>query len=134
VRQLLENQELQAYLGVVWHEVRDRILADAALPDSAIRTEIQASIGNLGQALLRDRPMLDKLNVWIRREIVAQVTTHGHHVAKLISDTVRSWDPQTITQKAEAAIGRDLQFIRINGTLIGGLVGLLIYTVSNYLL
>ena len=133
VRQLLQNQELQTYLGVVWQEVRDRILADAALPDSAIRGQFQASIGNFGQALLRDRPMLDKLNEWIRREILAHVTAHGHHVATLISDTVRGWDPQTITQKAEAQIGKDLQFIRINGTLIGGLVGLVLYTLSLYL-
>jgi len=133
VRQLLENRELQEYLGVVWHEARDRILADAALPDSAIRAEIQASLGNLGQALLRDQPMLDKLNAWIRREIVAQVSAHGHYIAKLISDTVRSWDPQTITDKAEAEIGKDLQYIRINGTLIGGLVGLVLYTLSLHL-
>ena len=92
-----------------------------------------ACIGNLGQALAADRSMLDKLNVWIRREIIAQVSAHGHHVAKLISDTVRSWDPETITRKAEAEIGKDLQFIRINGTLIGGLVGLLLYSLSLYL-
>jgi len=127
VRQLLENQELQAYLGIVWHEVRDRILADASLPASAIRTQLQASIGNVGLALAGDKPMQEKLNVWVRREIVEQVAAHGHHVSALIADTVRRWDPETITQKAEGEIGKDLQYIRINGTLIGGLVGLLIY-------
>ena len=54
-------------------------------------------------------------------------------VASLIADTVRKWDPQTITEKAEAEIGKDLQFIRINGTLIGGLVGLVLHTISIYL-
>jgi len=132
VQQLLQNRELQLYLGIVWHEVRDRIVADAALPTSAIRAQLQASIGNVGLALLGDRAMQEKLNVWVRREIVEQVTAHGHHVAALISDTVRRWDPETITQKAESEIGKDLQYIRINGTLIGGLVGLLLYTFSLY--
>ena len=127
VEQLLQNRELQAYLGIVWHEVRDRVLADAALPASAIRSQLQASIGNVGLALLGDRAMQEKLNVWVRREIVEQVAAHGHHVAALIADTVRRWDPETITQKAETEIGKDLQYIRINGTLIGGLVGLLLY-------
>jgi len=133
VRQLLQNEGLQAYLGIVWQEVRDRILADASLPASAIRSQLQASIANVGIALAGDRAMQDKLNVWVRREIVEQVEAHGHHLATLISDTVRSWDPQTITDKAEAEIGKDLQFIRINGTLIGGLVGLVLHTVSIYL-
>ena len=127
VQQLLENRELQVYLGIVWHEVRDRVLADAALPASAIRSQLQASIGNVGLALLGDRAMQEKLNVWVRREIVEQVAAHGHHVAALIADTVRRWDPETITQKAETEIGKDLQYIRINGTLIGGLVGLLLH-------
>ena len=120
VKQLLENQELQTYLGIVWHEVRDR-------------AQLQASIGNVGIALAGDRAMQEKLNVWVRREIVEQVEAHGHHVASLIADTVRKWDPQTITEKAEAEIGKDLQFIRINGTLIGGLVGLVLHTISIYL-
>jgi uncharacterized membrane-anchored protein YjiN (DUF445 family) len=131
VRQLLENPELQAYLGIVWHEVRDRILFDAALPDSAIRAQLQSSIVNVGLALHRDEPMQEKLNVWIRREIVEQVAAHGHHVSALIADTVRRWDPQTITEKAESQIGRDLQYIRINGTLIGGLVGLVLHLISK---
>lgn len=132
VQQLLENRELQAYMGIVWHEVRDRVLADAALPASAIRSQLQASIGNVGLALLGDRAMQEKLNVWVRREIVEQVAAHGHHVAALIADTVRRWDPETITQKVETEIGKDLQYIRINGTLIGGLVGLLLHTISLY--
>jgi len=131
VRQLLENRELQLYLGIVWHEVRDRILADAALPASAIRAQLQASIGNLGLALLGDEAMQEKLNVWVRREIVEQVEAHGHHVAALIAETVRKWDAETITQKAEAEIGKDLQYIRINGTLIGGLVGIVLHMFSR---
>jgi uncharacterized membrane-anchored protein YjiN (DUF445 family) len=133
VRQLLENRELQVYLAIVWHEVRDRILADAALPASAIRSQLQASINNVGLALLRDEPMQEKFNVWLRHEIVEQVAAHGHHVSALIADTVRRWDPQTITEKAESEIGKDLQFIRINGTLIGGLVGLVLHTISLHL-
>jgi uncharacterized membrane-anchored protein YjiN (DUF445 family) len=104
---------------------------DAALPASAIRSQLQSSITNVGLALLGDQPMQEKLNVWVRREIVEQVEAHGHHVSALIADTVRRWDPQTITEKAEGEIGKDLQFIRINGTLIGGLVGLALHAISK---
>jgi uncharacterized membrane-anchored protein YjiN (DUF445 family) len=131
VQQLLENRELQVYLGIVWHEIRDRILADVVLPASAIRAQLQASVGNVGLALLGDRAMQEKMNVWVRREIVEQVAAHGHQVAALISETVRKWDADTITQKVETEIGRDLQYIRINGTLIGGLAGLMLHLFSR---
>ena len=111
--------------------MRDRILVDASLPASAIRAQLQASIGNVGLALAGDRAMQEKLNVWVRGEIVEQVAAHGHHVAALIADTVRRWDPQTISEKAENEIGKDLQYIRINGTLIGGLVGLLLHAIAK---
>ena len=57
---------------------------------------------------------------------------YQNEVSSLISQTVEGWDPQATSRRIELAIGRDLQFIRINGTLVGGLVGLLIYTVSRF--
>jgi hypothetical protein len=81
--------------------VRDRILLDASLPASAIRAQLQASISNVGLALAAtaDAGKVERL---ARREIVEQVDAHGHHVSALIADTVRKWDPQTITEKAES--------------------------------
>ncbi len=130
---LLENPALHGYVASLWDEIRDRILEDAASASSAIRAQFQSSIANLGLALLGDLAMQDKLNGWVRAEIVEQVAAHGHHVAKLISDTVRRWDAETVTQKVEAEVGRDLQYIRINGTLIGGLAGLALYALSALL-
>ncbi len=129
-RQLLENPALQEYIASVWREIRNRIVDDVARPDSAIRAQLQASIMKLGQALLHDQAMRDKLNAWIRAEIVAQLGAHGHQIALLISETIRKWDAKTVTDKVESEVGSDLQYIRINGTIIGGLVGLLIYAVS----
>ena len=61
------------------------------------------------------------------------INNYGHEVAGLISDTIDSWDPVATSEKIEEHIGKDLQFIRINGTLVGGLIGLLIHTVRQLL-
>ena len=62
---------------------------------------------------------------------VGATASYGDGIVRLVSDTVRGWDARTITTRLEHAVGRDLQFIRINGTVVGGLAGLVIYTVSE---
>ena len=64
---------------------------------------------------------------WLTGAIVEVVSVNRIEISSLISDTVRSWDPETTSRRVELAIGRDLQFIRINGTLVGGLVGIIIH-------
>ena len=61
------------------------------------------------------------------------VTRYGAQIAQLVSETVRRWDTGTLTARLENAVGRDLQFIRINGTVVGGLVGVVIHAVSQWL-
>ena len=67
------------------------------------------------------------VNGWLQEAAVSLVDEHRDAIASLISDTVRTWDPVETSGRVEAAIGRDLQFIRVNGTLVGGLVGVLIH-------
>jgi uncharacterized membrane-anchored protein YjiN (DUF445 family) len=94
--------------------------------------------GRFGEALrqlgttLQSEPRLQRtINQFARRAIVGAVDSYGDQIVRLVSDTVRGWDPETITGRLESAVGRDLQYIRINGTVVGGLVGLAIHLVDR---
>ena len=75
-----------------------------------------------------------QVNRFARRTAVGIATRYGDQIVRLVSETVKRWDAQTITDRVESAVGRDLQFIRINGTLVGGLVGMTIHTLDVYVL
>jgi uncharacterized membrane-anchored protein YjiN (DUF445 family) len=87
----------------------------------------------LGQTLLSDEVMLEKINHWVERSTLYLVEKYGHEVEFLIAHTISKWDAEATSQKIELQVGRDLQFIRINGTVVGGLVGLVIHTISFFI-
>ena len=130
---LLAHPVLGQYLGAVWDALRERVREDAARPGSVIRANLQASLVRLGEALLADQAVRDVLNGWMRSALTELVQARRNEVASLIADTVRRWDARTVSDKIERAIGRDLQYIRINGTLIGGMVGLVLHAASQLL-
>jgi len=86
---------------------------------------------SLGEAAQRDPALLAKIDGYIADVALHLVERYQGEVAQLIAQTVASWDPEVTSQRIELAIGKDLQFIRINGTLVGGLVGLLLYIVGG---
>jgi uncharacterized membrane-anchored protein YjiN (DUF445 family) len=128
---LVEHPLLTHYLGAVWDEIRARIREDAALPDSRVRAHLQVSLMRLGEGLLADSAVRDAVNASLRQTLIRVVETRRQEVAALIADQVRRWDAGTLTERIERAIGRDLQYIRINGTVIGGLVGVAIHFISQ---
>ncbi|MFN5583648.1 DUF445 domain-containing protein [Gemmatimonas sp.] len=117
----------------VWGDVKDRLakyaetLADetTAAPD-----QLERWLGGLGQKVLDDPVLAEKVNAWIVELVTYSVEQAREEVAALIATTVSAWDANATSRKIELQIGRDLQFIRINGTLVGGLVGLLLYSVG----
>ena len=82
----------------------------------------------MGTTLEGDPRIRAAINQFARRAAAGLVASYGDGIVKLVSETVRAWDAQTVTDRLEAAVGRDLQYIRINGTLVGGLVGLAIHS------
>lgn len=132
-RQLLANDELQDYLFGLWRELSRSIEADIDKPDSVIRQQVGQWLENVAEELDGDADMQAWVNVWLVNAITHVVSRNSEQIASLISDTVKSWDGADTSRRVELAIGRDLQFIRINGTLVGGLVGLVIYAVKLYL-
>ena len=131
-QQLLANDELQDYLFGLWRELSRSIEADIDKPDSVIRQQVGQWLENVAEELDGDADMQAWVNVWLVNAITHVVSRNSEQIASLISDTVKSWDGADTSRRVELAIGRDLQFIRINGTLVGGLVGLVIYAVKLY--
>src|SRR3546814_9375114 len=87
-------------------------------------------ISQFGSMLCEDRGSKRTLNRYARRAVVGVVDSYGETALRLVSDTIRGWDAKTITDRLENAVGADLQYSRINGTLVGGLVGVAIHSVD----
>jgi uncharacterized membrane-anchored protein YjiN (DUF445 family) len=134
-RELLENPRTQAYLGEVWGELRGMLARDAAGGDeSVVRRALAGGLQSLGSALLTDADMRHRLDARLIEGIQAWVLPWRHEIGGFIAEVVRSWDGQTVAGRIELAVGRDLQYIRVNGTLVGGLVGIGIFLLSWYVL
>jgi uncharacterized membrane-anchored protein YjiN (DUF445 family) len=131
-QQLLANDELQDYLYGLWRELARNLEDDIESPESAIREQVGKWLIGVAEELDGDPDMQGWINAWLVDSITLVVGRNSAQIASLISDTVKSWDGMDTSRRVELAIGRDLQFIRINGTLVGGMVGLLIHAVKLY--
>ncbi|MFE4370427.1 DUF445 domain-containing protein [Streptomyces sp. NPDC056835] len=131
--ELLARPEVQDIIASAWASVRAMIMSAAEDDRSELRLRARASLLSLGSRLATDARLQGKLDGWIEDAAAYVVSTYRGEITSLISDTVASWDAADTSKKIEAHIGRDLQFIRINGTVVGALAGLLIYTVSHLL-
>ncbi|MFB7931074.1 DUF445 domain-containing protein [Streptomyces sp. NPDC056039] len=131
--EVLGRGEVQDLIASAWTAVRSMIVAAAEDERSELRLRVRASLLSLGSRMAAERKVQDKVDKWVEDAAVYVVTTYRKEITSLITDTVASWDAEHTTRKIEANIGRDLQFIRINGTVVGSLAGLLIYTVSHAL-
>jgi uncharacterized membrane-anchored protein YjiN (DUF445 family) len=125
---MLDNDDLQNYMYTLWKDLANGLEKDLEDPQSTVRAQFGAVLQTWAEEMGRDEKLQDWLNVWLTGTIVALVDQNRHAIASLISDTVRGWDAADTSYRVELAIGRDLQFIRINGTLVGGLVGILIHS------
>ncbi|MEU2515378.1 DUF445 domain-containing protein [Streptomyces syringium] len=131
--EVLGRAEVQDLIASAWGSVRAMVVAAAEDERSELRMRVRASILSLGARMTSDDRLRAKIDGWLEDAAVYVVTTYRDEITLLITDTVASWDPEQTTRKIEAHIGRDLQFIRINGTVVGALAGLGIFTASRLL-
>ncbi|MCX7285747.1 MAG: DUF445 domain-containing protein [Novosphingobium sp.] len=129
-QEVLANPAFARWLDALWERGRGRLLVMVRNPQGAITGKVGASLAELGKALKRDVRLQRVVNRFVRRTMVGVSTRYGAQIVRLVSETVKRWDARTVTDRIEGAVGRDLQFIRINGTLVGGLVGLLLHIVD----
>jgi uncharacterized membrane-anchored protein YjiN (DUF445 family) len=132
-RDILANPAVADWWMGVWEKLRHSLIEMARNPQAALAGQLGAGLAELGRALREDPALQWQVNRFARRTLVGVASRYGGQIVQLVSETVRRWDARTVTERIESAVGRDLQFIRINGTLVGGLVGLLIHTVSQWL-
>ncbi|UIX35601.1 DUF445 domain-containing protein [Streptomyces sp. GQFP] len=129
--EVLGRGEVQDLIASAWTAVRSMIVSAAEDERSELRLRVRASLLSLGSRMSVDAGLQNKVDGWVEGAAVYVVTTYQGEITSLITDTVAGWDAEHTTKKIEAHIGRDLQFIRINGTVVGSLAGLLIYTLSR---
>jgi uncharacterized membrane-anchored protein YjiN (DUF445 family) len=127
---MVENEAVSAWLDGVWEKARAGLLKSARDPDAALAGKFGEALRQLGETLQTEPKLKAAINQFARRATVGVVASYGDGIVKLVSETVRSWDATTVSDRLEGAVGRDLQYIRINGTLVGGLVGLVLHMIE----
>ena len=131
--EVLAHPALRQWSGGVWQDLKASLLELSADPESELRQRIESAVLSFG-AQLRDDPALQaKVDDWLVSFAVTVVEQSRGEIGDLIATTVERWDPAESTRRIELQVGRDLQFIRINGTVVGGLAGLFIYSVGQLL-
>jgi len=128
-REWLERPELRGYVNGLWDEFIAWLDADIRRPDSSLHAKVVAMAGGFAEALGSDPALRDSINEHMRDALKALAPELRDGIAKHIAATVKQWDDATLVRDVELNIGRDLQFIRVNGTLVGGAVGVLIHAV-----
>lgn len=127
----LHADAVRQFSASLWSDAKASIARHAENPDGFNPETIERGLTAFGNAILSDPVLMEKVDAWLIEAVVAVVERYQDEVGELIAGTVRRWDPVATSQRIELAIGRDLQFIRINGTLVGGLAGMVLYLVQR---
>jgi uncharacterized membrane-anchored protein YjiN (DUF445 family) len=128
--EFLDNDAARRFSASLWQEAKEALARHAADPESTAPSAIEHALTAFGRKALEDPELLAKLDEFVVDVAVFLVARYQDEVAELIASTVAAWDPDITSRRVELAIGRDLQFIRINGTIVGGLAGMVIYLIS----
>ncbi|MBC3189861.1 DUF445 domain-containing protein [Pseudonocardia sp. C8] len=132
-RQVIEHPEVQHFIGRAWTVVKGMVLDAADDPSNELRLRVRDALMGFGARLDRDRELAAKLDGWMADAACYVVRHYRHQITTLITDTVARWDAEETSRKIELQVGRDLQWIRINGTVVGALAGLVIHAVGELL-
>jgi uncharacterized membrane-anchored protein YjiN (DUF445 family) len=130
--EVLNAEVMRRFSASLWTDAKAALVRYAEDPDGRAPGAIERALVAVGQAALNDPELLEKTDQWFTEVILYLVDRYQDEVGHLISQTVAAWDPEATSRRIELAIGRDLQFIRINGTLVGGLAGAAIYVISKF--
>ena len=131
--EVLANPAITRWIDGLWESARAGLLRAARDPQATLAGKFGEALRQLGDTLQHDARLRRTINLFARRAVVGTVASYGDGIVRLVSDTIRGWDARTITGRLEAAVGRDLQYIRVNGTIVGGLVGLGLHVLDRLL-
>lgn len=131
--QIMGRDEVARAAETAWAAAKRIILESVDDPSSALRTRIADSVMRIGESLRDDAELRDKVDSWIIRGAKHLVVEYGTEITAIITETIERWDADEASRRIELHVGRDLQFIRINGTVVGSLAGLIIYSIAQLL-
>jgi len=129
--ELLGADVVRHFSKSVWDDTKAAIIRYAEHAEERPPGSIERGLNSFGEAILADPELLAKIDHWLTDAVLYVVERYQDEVGQLIAQTVQAWDPEATSRRIELAIGRDLQFIRINGTIVGGLAGAVIYLVTK---
>lgn len=132
-QQILDHPDVQRLIGSAWATAKGMLISAAEDPSSELRQRVREGLHSLGVRLVEEDALRSKVDSWVEGAAVHLVTNYSREITTIITDTVEHWDAHETSRKIELQVGRDLQFIRINGTVVGSLAGLLIYTIAQAL-
>jgi uncharacterized membrane-anchored protein YjiN (DUF445 family) len=127
----LASPRLRDFAGALWESVKLNVADALADPTSELRVGAASALSDLGTRLAHDPVLAAKVDDWIADAASYVVTTYRHDLASVVTDTIERWDPHETTEKIEIQVGRDLQFIRINGTVVGAIAGVAIFAIAT---
>lgn len=128
----LKEEKLQQYAKDIWQSIKKTLSTELTEEVTSLKNYLKKNLTELSQNLKSDENLQHKIDHWIRFTTYKYILKNTHQFGALISDTVGNWQGKELSDKLELEVGKDLQFIRVNGTLVGGLVGLIIYTVAHF--
>ena len=131
--QLMARDEIANAAATAWKTLKRLVLEGVDDPSSALRTRIAHTVVRIGESLRDDADLRDKVDDWMVRAAEHLVSQYGVEITAIITETIERWDAEEASRRIELHVGRDLQFIRINGTVVGALAGLVIYAVAELL-
>jgi uncharacterized membrane-anchored protein YjiN (DUF445 family) len=132
--QILGSAEMQAYLAALWNELKAAVTDDQNNPASGFRRALADSLRSFGVTLARDPAARAWLDQWFETLARSAISPFRMEIGRFIADVVRGWEAQTIAERIESAVGRDLQYIRINGTIVGAVVGCGLFLIARFVL
>ena len=131
---IVDNAEVRTLVAGAWTSVKESVLRAADDPASPLRATVRDGLMAFGTRLQTDEALAAKVDAWVADAAGYVAANHARSITGVIDDTIARWDGEATSRKIELLVGRDLQFIRINGTVVGALAGLVIYTVANLVL
>ena len=131
---LLQNDKLNEYSNDIWISIKNTLKNELQQDESSLKNYLSKNLNEFSENLKTDEKFQKKIDDWVRVTAYKYILKNTHQFGNLISSTVGNWQGKELSEKLELEVGKDLQFIRVNGTIVGGLVGLIIYTIAHFFL
>jgi uncharacterized membrane-anchored protein YjiN (DUF445 family) len=127
----LAAPEVNAYIETLWRGLRARLEQEMAQPDSRLRQALSGALRSLGTAIAEDPEVQSRMDRRVEEVVMTLIVPWRKEIGRFVADVVRSWETRTIVDRMELAVGKDLQYIRLNGTLVGAAVGCAIFALTE---